>query len=87
MLRIKEILREKGISGKELSNDLGITENSFSLIINEKRQPRYETLKQIADRLDVDIRDLFEPTKRKEAIELYSRKEDGSFERFGTLIK
>lgn len=87
MLRIKEILKEKGVSGKSLADQLGITENSLSLIVNEKRQPRYETLIDIAKKLDVDIKDLFNSTKASETIELFSKKEDGSFERFGTLVK
>lgn len=88
MLRIKEIIKEKGLTGKEVAEKLEITENSFSLIANEKRQPRYETLAQIADTLGVDIRDLFQPTKpENQGIDLYQKNERGEFERFGTLIQ
>lgn len=73
ILRIKEIAKAKNISGKELAEKIGVTENSLSLIVNEKRQPRYETLLQIAEVLNVDIRELFKPTKtdhnHKEEIE------------------
>lgn len=63
MLRLKEVFKEKGVTGKELAEKLGITENALSLIANGKRQPRFELLKDIARVLNVDIRELFEPTK------------------------
>jgi transcriptional regulator with XRE-family HTH domain len=63
MLRIKEVLKEKKISGKVLAEHLGITENSVSLILNNKRQPRFETLSDIASYLKVDVRELFISTK------------------------
>ena len=87
-LQIQKFMTEKGISGKSLSDQLKITPNSVSLIINGKRQPRFETLKQIADILEVDIRELFTPTKTKETkeVELFTKGNDGQFERFGTLV-
>lgn len=74
ILRIKELLKEKGISGKQLAQILNVTENSISLILNNKRQPRFETLIEIAKVLDVDIRDLFLPTKETESDTLYIKK-------------
>jgi len=66
ILRLKEILKQKGISGKSLAETVGITETSLSRIINGDQQPRFELLLQIAKALDVDIRDLFIPTKENE---------------------
>ena len=66
VLRLKEILRQKGISGKSLAETVAITETSLSRIINGDQQPRFELLLQIAEALDVDIRDLFIPTKEDE---------------------
>ena len=63
VLRLKEILKEKEVTGKELAFKVGVTENAVSMIINNKRQPRFELLVNIATALDVDIRDLFNPTK------------------------
>lgn len=71
ILRIKDIIREKGITGKDLAFRIGITENALSLIINGKRQPRFELLAEIAKDLDVDIRELFESSKPKEDIPIY----------------
>lgn len=79
-------MKEKGISGKDLSQKMDITENSLSLIINGKRQPRYETLIQIADILQVDLRDLFKPTKaNEEATDLYTKNASGEFVKIGAI--
>ncbi|MCK5136631.1 MAG: helix-turn-helix transcriptional regulator [Bacteroidales bacterium] len=58
-LRIKDLLKEKGLTAKDLALDLNITENGISMIVNGKRQPRFELLQQIADRLDLEIWQLF----------------------------
>lgn len=63
ILRLDEILKNKKVSGKELAEKLGVTENAISLIRKEKRQPRFELLQQIAYVLDVDVKDLFHSTK------------------------
>ena len=58
-LRIKELLKERGISSKDLAGELGITENGLSLVINGKRQPRFELLEKLAQRFDVKLWQLF----------------------------
>lgn len=63
ILRLKEVLKEKDISGKKLAEIVGITETSLSRIINGDQQPRFDLLLKIAQTLDVDIRELFHPTK------------------------
>jgi len=63
VLRLKEVLKEKGISGKKLAETVDITETSLSRIINGDQQPRFDLLLKIAETLDVDIRELFHPTK------------------------
>jgi len=62
-LRIDELLKEKGITGKSLANSVGISTTSMSAIINNKSQPRFELLEKISKELDTDIRDLFVRTK------------------------
>jgi len=59
LLRIKELLKERNITAKTLSGEIGISENSLSLAITGKTQPRFELLQQIADRLDVEVWQLF----------------------------
>lgn len=86
ILRIKELLKEKGISGKQLAQELGVTENSISLILNNKRQPRFETLADIAKVLDVDIRELFLSTKETQTETIYVERE-GKYVAIGKLLK
>lgn len=59
ILRIKDLLKEKNITAKSLAEDIGISENSLSLAINGKTQPRFELLQKIAERLDVELWQLF----------------------------
>ena len=61
--QIGEILKEKGVSGKDFAVKIGITETSMSRIIQGKQQPKPELLLKIAKALDVDIRELFISTK------------------------
>ena len=58
MLRIKEILKEKGMSQKDLAERLGVAPVTFSLTINGN--PTVGTLQKIADVLNVQISDLFD---------------------------
>lgn len=58
-LRIKELLKERGITSKEMAEYLEIAEPSLSRITTEKQQPRFELLQQIADRLNVEVWQLF----------------------------
>ncbi|WP_430412865.1 helix-turn-helix domain-containing protein [Kordia sp.] len=63
ILRVKEILKEKGIKGKELAVKVGISETAMSNIVKGQSLPRQEVLLKIADTLNVDIRQLFNTTK------------------------
>ncbi|MBE7646069.1 helix-turn-helix domain-containing protein [Tenacibaculum finnmarkense genomovar ulcerans] len=63
VLRLKEILKSKSITGKQLAEKVGVTQASISNIITENQQPRFELLLKIADVLDVDIKELFVSTK------------------------
>lgn len=62
-LRIKDVLLLKGLSQKDLYESVGLSQVYVSEIIRGIKLPKIETLEQIATFLDVDIRDLFEPTK------------------------
>ncbi|CAA0173511.1 helix-turn-helix domain-containing protein [Tenacibaculum maritimum] len=63
VLRLKELLKEKGITGKELADKIGISVTGMSNIVKGQSLPRQEVLLQIAKTLDVDIKDLFHSTK------------------------
>lgn len=64
-MRIKEILREKGMTSKELALKLGMSETGLSLAIGESGNPSLKRLEQIAKELDVSIAELFEPPHEK----------------------
>ena len=59
-LRVKEVLREKGIKQKEFASQLGMTEVGFSKSINENGNPDLKRLNKIATALNVPISELFE---------------------------
>lgn len=61
MLRIKEVLKEKGKTIQLLSDEVGITYANMNNIVNEKSTPSLPTLQKIAEALQVPIVELFEP--------------------------
>lgn len=63
--RIKETLVRKGVSQKELAENLNKNEHTISNWCVNKSQPHLKELRKIAELLDVDICELLEPTKRK----------------------
>lgn len=77
ILRLKELIKLKGTTGKELALKVDITENALSLISNGKRQPRFELLVEIAKALDVDVRELFVPTKEDDQETIYIQTKEG----------
>ena len=56
-LRVKEILKERGMKMYELAETMGIAPESLTRAL--QRNPQYSTLKTIADTLGVSMRDLF----------------------------
>ena len=64
-LRIKDILKEKGISSKELAESLGKAPQYISNIINGGKGASLSTLSEIAYILNVNMSELFAPTKEE----------------------
>jgi len=62
--RIKVILAEKDISQKELGTKIGKSFSTINSYCCNRQQPSLETLNQIAEALDVDIRDLIDGYKK-----------------------
>lgn len=56
-------MAEKQVSGKWLAEKTGRTENTVSRWVSNKVQPSLESLLEVADALDVDIRELLRPSK------------------------
>lgn len=61
--RIKAVLAEKGMSNKELAEKLGVTEGTVSTWARNFKQPRVETLFDIAKCLKVEPGDLLSTIK------------------------
>ena len=69
-LRLKEILSQKGITLKDFASTSGISQSNLSNYINGNISPTLDTLKRIANHLDIDVVELF---KEKENIELFCK--------------
>jgi putative transcriptional regulator len=58
MNRIKEVLEEKGIKQKWLAEKLGKSYNMVNAYVQNRQQPRLEILMEIANILDIDVKEL-----------------------------
>ena len=63
MNRIKEVLKEKGIKQIWLADKLGKSYNMVNGYVQNRKQPRLEVLNDIAEILNVDIKELIVSTK------------------------
>ena len=67
-LRVKEILKERGIKMKDLAEQIHIAPETLTRAL--KGNPQYSTLKSIADFLGISVRELFKdnfvPTESKD---------------------
>jgi transcriptional regulator with XRE-family HTH domain len=59
-LRIKSILKKKGMTMNDLALKLGINRVSLSVAIKRDGNPQLNTLKRISDILGVELYELFE---------------------------
>ena len=85
ILRLKAILMEKGMTGKDLSKKVGVSTVAISNIASGNSFPKPDLLIKIAKELDVDVRELFYPTKEDEARELIYIQKDGQYINIGEL--
>lgn len=58
MNRIKEVLEEKGIKQTWLAERLGKSYNMVNGYVQNRQQPRLETLYEIAKILKIDVKEL-----------------------------
>ena len=61
-LRIKEILKQQGKTMQDLADMIGINRVNLSNSLNGN--PTLDRLRQVADYLNVDLKDLFKETKK-----------------------
>ena len=66
--RIKEVLDEKGISQTWLAKKLDKSFNSVNSYVCNRSQPNLETLLQISQILNVDMKDLIADQEQKSII-------------------
>lgn len=59
--RIKAVLAEKGVSNKELAENIGVTEGTVSTWCRNFKQPKIETLFDIAQYLKTEASTLLSP--------------------------
>ena len=63
MNRIKQVLEKKGIKQTWLAEKLGKSYNMVNAYAQNRQQPRLETLMEIADILDIDVKELLVSNK------------------------
>lgn len=56
--RIGSLRKKKGLTLEKLAYEMGISKGNLSDIENGKRDPRYSTLKAIADGLEISLSQL-----------------------------
>lgn len=59
-LRVKEILKEKGITGREFALKIGMTEVGFYKLLSDTGNPPLKRLYEISEALEVPITELFD---------------------------
>ncbi|WP_366936853.1 helix-turn-helix transcriptional regulator [uncultured Prevotella sp.] len=80
IMRIKDIIKEKGLTQVEVANNLGITRVGLNQLINGK--PSYTTLEKLANILNVEMWELFiSPT------DLQNKRPTASNTDFTALVK
>jgi transcriptional regulator with XRE-family HTH domain len=84
LLRLKELLKEKNIAGKDLAETIGVSPNTISRIASGSSFPSGDLLMKIANELDIDIRDLFYSTKDNQGRPLFVEME-GKYIRIGEI--
>jgi len=72
--RIKEILKEKGLTVVTLAGLVGITQPNMSNIVNGNSNPSIETLEKIATALDVPVAELLQSESELYGLVLYKGK-------------
>ena len=61
--RIKVVLAEKNRTNKFLAESLSVDPSQVSRWVTNRQQPNLETLLKIANALEVDIRELLQPSQ------------------------
>lgn len=66
-LRVKELLKERGMMMKDFAERIGISRETLTRAL--QGNPQYSTLKTIADGLGLSVRDLFKPREEEQTLQ------------------
>ena len=66
-LRVKELLKERGMMMKDFAEQIGISRETLTRAL--QGNPQYSTLKTIADGLGLSVRDLFKPREEEQTLQ------------------
>lgn len=66
-LRVKELLKERGMTMKDFAEQIGISRETLTRAL--QGNPQYSTLKTIADGLGLSVRDLFKPREEEQTLQ------------------
>ena len=80
-LRVKDIIKEKGLTMQEVSDRIGIVRDTLTRQINSN--PTVETLQRIADALEVTVPELFTSQSSSDFTALIDYK--GELKRFNSV--
>lgn len=64
-LKLKQLLKDKGLSQNSLARELGVSEMTVSSWVSGKRFPTVETLDRVATVLGIRFTELFQEPRRK----------------------
>lgn len=65
-INLKEVLKEKNITGKQLAEMINITPANMSILVSGKAKAiRFSTLEAICEALDCQVEDLLKYEKNK----------------------
>lgn len=66
-LRVKELLKERGMMMKDFAEQIGISRETLTRAL--QGNPQYSTLKTMADGLGLSVRDLFKPREEEQTLQ------------------
>ena len=61
---LKQLMKTKKITSRELAAQIGVTETYISYLITGKKAPSFRTMNRIADYLEISVTELF-PEKKE----------------------
>lgn len=65
-IHLKQVLKERGMTGKELAARLDITEANLSIFVSGKSKAvRFSTLEKLCEILDCDVSDIIRYHREK----------------------